>query len=416
MNFKENDMVKNELPIKNPYNRYTYKSAKIPILIWLVITYSLTLFLQNYRIPLIYKSVTFTLVLFLFGLFVWYQSKIFKHEWLYFLVQGVLISFCFYLMPDAYPVVTIALYSLLVAQGVGIYYDNKKVFLVGVYVYVLFCLNVMFFGKGKNLLVLVAIMAPIMFCVVGYAKIFYHQIHARMRTQAYLEQLEIAYQKVEELTVTNERQRMARDLHDTLAQGLAGLSMQLEVIKANLNDAQYEQAESIVNKAAHQVRTTLYEARRVIDHLRSYESFTDFQIRIEQEVRKFTKATGIKCKNEMNINVVVPTLIREHLLRILNESLANIAKHSEAQHVRIYLKSTFDHTLHFQVRDDGIGFEVSEVERKKGHYGLLGIKERVKILNGKIEIQSAPSEGTVISIQIPLKGGKNDKENNFNRG
>lgn len=410
----EDSFMSNSTP-KNPYRAYTYKSAKLPVIIWLVITFSLTLFLQNYRIPLIYKSVGFSVVLLIFGLLVWYQNKFFRHDWQYFLVQGFLVSFCFYLMPNAYAVVTISLYSILVAQSVGMYDDTRKVLLVGVYVYILFCLNIIFIGSGKDLLTLVAIMLPVMFCFIGYAKMFYHQIHARMRTQGYLEQLENAYQKVKELSVANERQRMARDLHDTLAQGIAGLSMQLEAVKANLNDSHYARAEEIVDHAAKQVRTMLHEARSVIDDLRSYESSLDFQRRIESEVQRFSESSGINCTYEVNVDVFIPILIREHLLRITNELLTNISNHAEAQNVWLFMKSSSRHTVELEIRDDGNGFDIRNIEQKQGHYGLIGIKERVRILDGTIEIDSNIGKGTLISLQIPLGEGRNTNEKNLNR-
>ncbi|UPK47383.1 hypothetical protein KET34_18125 [Paenibacillus pabuli] len=93
--------------------------------------------------------------------------------------------------------------------------------------------------------------------VISYVSLFYRQVNARVRTQNFLRELELAHQKVEELTLTGERQRMARDLHDTLAQGLAGIIMQLEAASIHQEKGNQLKVQEIIRNARVQARQSL---------------------------------------------------------------------------------------------------------------------------------------------------------------
>ncbi|WP_283657893.1 sensor histidine kinase [Paenibacillus sp. RC343] len=237
--------------------------------------------------------------------------------------------------------------------------------------------------------------------VAAYANLFYRQVNARIRTQNFLAELELAHQKVEELTLANERQRMARDLHDTLAQGLAGLIMQLEAIDAHLTKGSSQRAHEIVQQSMSQARKALADSRRAIDNLRSKSaSEVDFADAVREEAQRFTMATGIRTALDIKIKSSVSRLLIEHGLHIISECLTNIAKHSHAKNVWINILDS-QGIISIEVRDDGKGFNPDIIARQAGHYGLIGIHERVRLLGGTININSTVREGTSIKVEAP---------------
>jgi NarL family two-component system sensor histidine kinase YdfH len=221
----------------------------------------------------------------------------------------------------------------------------------------------------------------------------FRQVYAKRELEASLRELEMVHEEVEQLTIANERQRMARDLHDTLAQGLAGLIMQLEAINAHLNSGNIKRGQEVVHQAMGRVREALADARSAIDDLRSHGS----------EKRNLTESI---CELQIPSILSLPTLLTEHCHHIVSESLINIARHARAECVSVKVEKGADNILYLEIRDDGIGFMQEEINNKTGHYGLLGMRERVRILKGELIIQSQPQKGTVIKIEIPIGTGE----------
>jgi NarL family two-component system sensor histidine kinase YdfH len=250
-------------------------------------------------------------------------------------------------------------------------------------------------------------MIPMIISVVGYAVMFFRQVHAKIRIQTSLYELELAHQKVEELTLANERQRMARDLHDTLAQGLAGLIMQLEAINAHLNNENVKRGQEIVQQAMGMARTALADARSAIDDLRSQSPMEiGFIEHIEEEINRFGSTTGVKCELKAAPIISLPSLLVEHSKHIISECLTNIARHSQAKHAWVTIKEKVNGVLYLEIKDDGIGFDSGKIGKQVGHYGLIGMQERVRILKGTIDVQSTIQKGTIIQIEVPIQKGE----------
>ncbi|MBT2281934.1 sensor histidine kinase, partial [Priestia megaterium] len=291
--------------------------------------------------------------------------------------------------------------------SVGMYYQTRKVLLVSIFCILMTCLTSILMGKADVLLTYLVVMIPMIISVVGYAVMFFRQVHAKIRIQTSLYELELAHRKVEELTLANERQRMARDLHDTLAQGLAGLIMQLEAINAHLSKGNIKRGQEIVQQAMERVRGALADARSVIDNLRSQSDLNvDFTENIRDEVYRFTSATGISCELDINPMSFLPALITEHGQYIISECLTNIARHAQANHVWMKIEKRINDILYIEIKDDGIGFDSEIIGKQAGHYGLIGMKERIRILKGTININSKMQEGTHIQIEIPMSKGE----------
>ena len=200
------------------------------------------------------------------------------------------------------------------------------------------------------------------------------------------------------------RQRLARDLHDTLAQGLAGLIMQLQVAHSCQKEQHYDQAQAIIEQTIQRARTTLAEARQTIDELRRTSLDVDeLKQAIEQERAHFTSSTAIPCTTELRLLSELPPALNEHILYAIKEGLSNIARHAHAHTTWIDVTAG-EQCVQVEIGDDGIGFDPAAIEQARGHYGLLGLRERAKMCDGQLEISSKPGEGTRLKLSFPLIG------------
>jgi NarL family two-component system sensor histidine kinase YdfH len=247
------------------------------------------------------------------------------------------------------------------------------------------------------------------FFVVIYVAMFTRQSRARKRAQVLLQKLETAHKKlaeyaarVEDLSVANERQRMARELHDTLAQGLAGLILQLEAADSHLTRQDPAAAQPIIHQAMQRARATLAAARRAIRDLRAEDAYTDLAESVRAEVEHFSSATGITCTLDLDLPPELSPALGEHILRAVSEGLTNVARHAQASQTWLSIKAQGD-MLAVILRDDGVGFEPEEVEKTSGHYGLIGLRERARLAGGRLEVESAPGARTTLSLLLPLE-------------
>lgn len=250
---------------------------------------------------------------------------------------------------------------------------------------------------------------PVVIFIVIYVTMYVRQSEARSQAQALAVELEKANQqlseyadRVEDLTIANERQRMARELHDTLSQGLAGLILQLEAADANLANDRSDTARVIIQQSMQQARATLESSRRAIDNLRQPEP-ESLEDAIQREVTQFSEYSGIPCEIRLEIPGRYLEEIQEAVIRSISEALNNIARHAEAQKVEISAFSE-NSCLRLILKDDGKGFDPDNIPT--GHYGILGIRERIRLVGGQMEINSSSQSGTTLILTIPL----NDEE------
>ena len=239
-----------------------------------------------------------------------------------------------------------------------------------------------------------------------YVILYSRQAEATAQARALLSDLEAANRqlseyttRVENLTIAAERQRMARELHDTLSQGLAGLILQLEAVDAHLANARTDRARTILQQTMEKARGTLADARRAIDDLRTTTP-NNLEAAVRQEVERFTTATGIPCTLNIEIATGQPEAIVETAIRAVAEGLTNIARHAHARNVKLQLKSS-NNALDLELCDDGIGFDLRAVQA--GHYGLLGMRERVRLAGGRLDVNSEVGKGTQLVIRFPLE-------------
>jgi NarL family two-component system sensor histidine kinase YdfH len=150
---------------------------------------------------------------------------------------------------------------------------------------------------------------------------------------------------------------MARELHDTLAQGLAGIILQLEAIDSRISSGQTEQVQTIIHQAMARARATLAESRQVIDHLRKDTSSSqdDLSSVIKEEVDHFSTSTGIPVTLRLDTQAFIPFPQRDCACRAVAEALLNITRHAEASQVWINIVASTD-LLSIEIHDNGTGF------------------------------------------------------------
>lgn len=216
----------------------------------------------------------------------------------------------------------------------------------------------------------------------------------RRRAEALAAELRASTERVADLTRQAERQRMARELHDTLAQGLAGLTLQLEATRGHLAHGNAARALAIVDQALAGARATLTASRRAIDDLRRNPD--DLASEIGARAARFTRETGIRSTVEIGGELALASETREHLLRVLDEALANVARHAGAGHVLVQFTDG-DAGLALQVTDDGEGFDPDAVGQ--GHYGLVGMRERAELIGGGLLVDSRPGR-TAVRLEV----------------
>ncbi|MFZ6026613.1 MAG: sensor histidine kinase [Chloroflexota bacterium] len=327
--------------------------------------------------------------------------------WGYPLVQGSLAIMLVAMAPNIGFV--LSLFMGLIGEAVGVYGLTRRGALATAYYLVLSlgCYAFLYSLAEVGWWILGTI--PMLVFVIMYVEMYTRQANANERAQQLLDELQTANQQlteyagqVEDLTITNERQRMARELHDTLSQGLAGLILQLEAADAHLAGGRPEKAQSIVKQTMERARSVLAEARQAIDDLRR-PTGNDLEAALHQEVARFCEANGIACDAEISLSGLRTSLPAERcetVLRVVAEALTNTARHARAHHVCVKVTAN-DNELYIFTGDDGCGFDPAVIP--PGHYGLLGMRERIRMAGGTMEIESAPGKGTSITVLLPLE-------------
>ncbi len=198
------------------------------------------------------------------------------------------------------------------------------------------------------------------------------------------------------LGVIAERNRLARELHDTLAQSLAGIALQLESAELTL-DANPQKTGRFITKALNQTRTTLTEARRSVLDLRAspLENQTLCDA-LRQHIATLPIKVTVDFVDEYR---PMPANIAMGLYRIACEALNNTIEHAQVDSATLRLVHLPQH-IELTIRDSGIGFSFDDVPASR--FGLIGMAERAKLLGGHMTLDASPGVGTSITVTIPL--------------
>lgn len=323
----------------------------------------------------------------------------------YLIVQGVLVSILAAVSNNVG--LSFGLYFALIGEAVGIVRD-RRITVIAVVVYLALTLYTLIPQLGWSGISAGALtVVPITVFIITYVVMYQRQLEARYRIESLLSELEVAHQqlseyavRIEDLTLAAERQRMARELHDTLAQGLAGLILQLEAASSHLADHNTARTAAILEQAMMRARQTLAEARQAIDDLRSERPASgDLVAAMQYEVGRFTNATGIPCTLQIDGLAGLPVTVCEHIARIIAEGLTNVALHARASAVTLSARRR-DGRIELELKDDGSGFDARPDAAQKGHYGLIGMRERARLIGGVLTVESTPGAGTIVRLSI----------------
>ena len=232
------------------------------------------------------------------------------------------------------------------------------------------------------------------------------QLEERVKERTAQLKFEITARKESEVqfkAVLTERTRLAQELHDTVEQTLTGIALQLDAA-SKLHDRSPENslrhlelARSLMAKSQVEVRQSVWDLRS-----RELEQF-DLATALTEGARQITCGTNVQVRFETRGKPrSLPEVVEENLLRIGQEALANIIKHSGATHVDIELQFEQQQVC-LQVKDNGTGFDLEKAAGpSEGHFGLLGMSERTKRLGGRFSLSSKPEAGTSVRVEIPL--------------
>ena len=229
-------------------------------------------------------------------------------------------------------------------------------------------------------------------------RIALEQLEASRIENEWLHQQLVA--QAREAGVHDERERLAGEIHDTIAQGLTGVITQIEAANQTWNDE--EAARSHLANASSIARDSLEDARRSVQALRP-SPLEDQRLpeAVAAAAQKWTNLTQIPVSVHIAGDPIhVPTEIEVTMLRAAQEGLANVRKHADASRVDMTLSFMGD-SVTLDLRDDGVGFDTTAALSDES-YGLTAMKQRVDALDGDVEVESRPGEGCVLHVWIPL--------------
>ena len=264
-------------------------------------------------------------------------------------------------------------------------------------------LHLFFFRPGGPSLlppITVVIMQTISFLVVGY--FISTLMRMLQRQQASLAQANAQLTDyaatLEDLTISRERNRMARELHDTLAHTLSALSVQLETTSVYW-EVDPATAQRMLATALGVTRDGLQETRRALKSLRA--SPLD-DLGLAQALRQLASEAAARAHLRLCLELperlpALPATIEQCLYRVAQEATANVAHHANARTLTVQLRVTGGITL--RVSDDGCGFTPQQAEAA-GHFGMAGMRERAQLVGGTVQITSQPGQGTTIQLTI----------------
>jgi signal transduction histidine kinase len=236
----------------------------------------------------------------------------------------------------------------------------------------------------------------ITFVVCGFFGYVLQQAEvARDRNQRLVEELQSTQQKLQELAVLEERNRLARDLHDSVKQQVFAISMQLSAARTALSetDRAYPpvvEAERLAQQAGTELTSLIHELRPPGLAQKTLAEA------MREHVNDWVRQNKIKAEMNIDSSISLRVEAEQALFRVLQEALSNVARHSQADRVAVTLKSE-NGTVKLIIQDDGIGYDAEHLTRG---VGLDSMRERLAVVNGDLEVSSRKSKGTLVIATV----------------
>ena len=203
-----------------------------------------------------------------------------------------------------------------------------------------------------------------------------------------------------EAAVAQERNLLARELHDSIAQSLAFLKIQVQLMRDALAGGDPQRVQAVLAEIDAGVRESYGDVRELLLHFRTRANEEDIEPALRSTLRKFEHQSGIATRLRMQghgLPLAPDTQIQ--VLHVVQEALSNVRKHARAQ--QVWLDVQQQPVWRFEVRDDGIGFAADDPARGETHVGLRIMAERAERIGATLQVSSAPGQGTTVRLELP---------------
>lgn len=393
----------------------TLKSVRGPLIVWMILIGALALFVVNTLHNVIVTetshipvhparplAVIFEVTCILLS--IWFSPWFYKKaRWLvvglplFLTWAGVLI------LSDATPIILLGTFPVFMIYLITLYNRPKKTVGTIILVYLVSWAIYFRIAGWQQALMAIVVFLLLTRIVFYYWHFYENQLQERQRVEDLYNELKLAYSQVEESATHAERQRVARELHDTLTQGVAGVVMQLEAAQSFLGAGELKKTTAVLDESIKNARTTLRESRVTLTDLRQTTE-ESLPARIQLVNEAVQKSYGLNVAIHIDeVPDYSPTQLTE-ITRIVSEALTNVAKHAQTDQA-VIRSEIHNRIFKLQIIDFGRGFDVRKIKARssQGHYGLQGLQERAEQLGGVVTLVSSVDEGTTVSLTIPIE-------------
>ena len=299
------------------------------------------------------------------------------------------------------------LYLPLCGQAMFLFPQRSAMAWVTVLVLATFAGQTVQFGWPNGLSYTLLYVAGLVF-VAAYSALTIQAEESRRRSERLLAELQEAHQELQvyagqaqELAIAKERNRLARDLHDSVAQALYGLTLQTEAASRQLAAGRLEKVAGYLGEIRQSAQHSLQEARLLIFELRPpILEQEGLAAALKARLEDVEARSGLQTQLNLDELERLPDAVETGLYRIAQECLNNILKHAQADQVILNVRRDLNRVT-LEIIDDGNGFDPA-LARQQGGMGLEGMQARAEQIGGQLSIQSAAGAGTRVKVEVPL--------------
>jgi two-component system nitrate/nitrite sensor histidine kinase NarX len=205
-----------------------------------------------------------------------------------------------------------------------------------------------------------------------------------------------------EHAVSDERNLLAQELHDSIAQSLAFLKMQTQLLERALREQQLDSAKGTLSRIREGVEESYADVRELLTHFRTRVSPAGIDTVLGAALERLAAQTGARVRLESNGSALpLSPEVQVQVLHVMQEALSNVRKHARAHEVTLRIERGPER-VRFAVRDDGCGFDTTRSKDSREHVGLAIMRERVRRIGAELVVQSAPGQGTEVTLTVPF--------------
>ena len=202
-----------------------------------------------------------------------------------------------------------------------------------------------------------------------------------------------------EAAVGEERSLLARELHDSIAQSLAFLKIQAQLLRNAISRQQADKVQTTLNELDEGLRESIGDVRELLVHFRTRTNADNIEVALQETLQKFQHQTGLPSRMQISgEGLPLPADVQVQVLHVVQEALSNVRKHAQASHVSLEV-SKGDH-WRFTVRDNGGGFD-TRLDRGETHVGMKIMRERAERIGARIAVASGATQGTAVTLILP---------------